>query len=170
MPNSRHHLNCSINAKHWAQSPLFYQCQTLGTISTVLSIPNPWAWSQRLSMPNTGHNLNYSINAKHWAWSKLIYQYQTTGHDFREYYCQTQVTISNDLSMPNQWAWSQRLSMQNSRHHRNYSFNTKTLGTISEAIKQNSRHHLNYSINAKPLGMISETINTKLWAQSQLFY
>ena len=50
--NTGHNLNCSINAKHWAQSQLFYQCQTLDTISTILS------------MPNTGHNLNYSIITK----------------------------------------------------------------------------------------------------------
>ena len=77
----------------WAQSKLFYQCQTterdlrvywcqsLGTISTILS------------MPITGHDLNCSINAKplsaisecidvnHWSRSQLFYHCQTTGHD-----------------------------------------------------------------------------------------
>ena len=52
MLNPGHDLDYNINAKHWAQSQLFYQCQTLGTILTLLS------------MPNTGHNLNYSVNAK----------------------------------------------------------------------------------------------------------
>jgi len=41
-----------------------YQCQILGKISTVISIPNHRAQSQRLSIPNTGHDLNCPINAK----------------------------------------------------------------------------------------------------------
>ena len=129
---------------HWAQSQQFYQRQTLGTISTVLSMLNHWARSQRLSMPNTGHDPDCSINPtgmiletispKHWTWSQLFYLCQTTGQDLRDYQCQTLDTISTVLSMPN------------------------------------TGHDLNCSINTKPLGTISETINAKHWAWSQPFY
>ena len=170
MPNTGHNLHYSINAKHWARYQLFYQyqttghdlrdyqCQTLGTISTILS------------MPNTEHDLNWSINTKplgtisenitanHRSLSQMIYQCQTNGHDLRDYQCKTLGTIATILSIPNHWAWFQRLS-------------SKTLGTISTILSmpnhwawsqrlpiQNSGHNLNYSINAKH------------WALSQMIY
>ena len=163
-------------------------------ISTVLSIPNHWAWSQSLSMPNTGHNLNHSINAEHWAQSQLFYQWRTTGHDFREYYFQTLGTISNDLSMPNQWAWSQRLSMQNSgtistillmpnTGHYLKDYQCQTLGTISTILSMPNTGHYLRDYQCQTLGTISTnlsmpnaghninySINAKRWARSQLFY
>ena len=181
MPNTGHDLNWSINtkplgtisenitAKHRSLSQMIYQCQTnghdlrdyqcktlgtiatilsipnhwawfqrlssktLGTISTILSMPNHWAWSQRLSIQNSGHNLNYSINAKHWALSQRLPS-SNPGH------------ISTILSMPN-------------TGHYLRDYQCQTLGTISTNLSMpNAGHNINYSINAKR------------WAQSQLFY
>ena len=97
MPNTGHDLNCSINAK------------PLGTISTILSMGNHWARSQRRSMPKTKHDPDCSINAKPLGMISTVLSMPNTAHDLIDLYAKrgtiTSPTVIKAESIPTKYIW-----------------------------------------------------------------